>query len=104
MHMEDGYMGSESGTVGVQEFPSHTLEEVFPEELKRKELPQPFVNVGKWERWGSGILGAALALHGIRRGSWAGFLTSAVGGSLIYRGVTGHCDAYKAMGINTVKS
>ncbi|MGB7925056.1 MAG: SRPBCC family protein [Pyrinomonadaceae bacterium] len=63
------------------------------------------VNVGEIERWASSIGGGALALYGITRlishGSVGGAVLALVGGSLIYRGATGHCEMYDAMGINT---
>ena len=100
--MDNAYMGSESGTLGVQEFPSHTTEQEYPPPMK-KELPEPFVNVGTAERVISGIAGAALAIHGLRKHSWPSALAlAALGGALVLRGATGHCDCYKALGINTV--
>jgi uncharacterized membrane protein len=63
------------------------------------------VNVGETERWASAIGGGALALYGltqlIRNGSWGGAVLALVGGSLIYRGTSGHCAMYEAAGINT---
>jgi uncharacterized membrane protein len=63
------------------------------------------VNVGQTERWASAIGGGALALYGITRlitnGSWGGAVLALVGGSLIYRGTSGHCAMYEAAGINT---
>jgi uncharacterized membrane protein len=63
------------------------------------------VNVSGMERWASSIGGGALALYGITRlisrGSVGGAVLALVGGSLIYRGTTGHCSMYEAMGINT---
>ncbi len=66
------------------------------------------VNVGETERWASAIGGGALALYGvsqlIRNGSWGGAVLALVGGSLIYRGTSGHCAMYEAAGINTAGS
>jgi uncharacterized membrane protein len=63
------------------------------------------VNVGETERWASAIGGGALALYGItqliKNGSWGGAVLALVGGSLIYRGTSGHCAMYEAAGINT---
>ncbi|MGH7277146.1 MAG: SRPBCC family protein [Candidatus Rokuibacteriota bacterium] len=58
------------------------------------------VNVGLTERWGSVLGGAALALYGITRGTWAGLGLAVLGGTLVYRGTTGHCDMYAALGID----
>src|ERR1044072_5366495 len=63
------------------------------------------VNVGEIERWASSIGGGALALYGsarlITQGSVGGAVLALVGGSLIYRGATGHCEMYHQLGINT---
>ncbi len=63
------------------------------------------INVGEVERWASAIGGGALALYGLtrgfQRGAWDGFVLALIGGALVYRGVTGHCDIYAATGINT---
>jgi len=58
------------------------------------------VNVGYGERWASALAGAALALYGIRRMSWAGLALAVAGGTLIYRGASGHCQMYKALGVD----
>lgn len=59
------------------------------------------VNVNDVERFASAIGGGALALYGLTRGTWGGAVLALVGGSLIYRGTTGHCYMYEAAGINT---
>ncbi|HEY3324196.1 MAG TPA: SRPBCC family protein [Planctomycetota bacterium] len=66
---------------------------------KTKNLPHS-TNVGKHERWLSGIAGGALTLLGLRRRGILGLATAAVGGSLIYRATTGYCSVYNALGIN----
>jgi uncharacterized membrane protein len=59
-------------------------------------------NVGDMERWASGIAGGALALYGLAgRRSLFGGLLAALGGSLIYRGISGHCPLYGALGLDT---
>ena len=60
-------------------------------------------NVGEVERYASAIGGGALALYGLSRGSFAGITLALVGGALIYRGVSGHCNMYEAMGVNTAR-
>jgi uncharacterized membrane protein len=66
------------------------------------------VNVGEIERWASSIGGGALALYGISRlitrGSVGGAVLALVGGSLLYRGTTGHCEMYHALGVNTAET
>ena len=59
------------------------------------------VNVGQTERWASAIGGGALALYGLTRGSLGGVGLALLGGTLIYRGATGHCNLYDVMGVNT---
>lgn len=64
------------------------------------------VNVGEIERWASAIGGGALAVYGIARlvqGNWLGAVVGLVGGSLIYRGATGHCQMYEALSISTAQ-
>jgi len=56
------------------------------------------VNVGMDERHVSLILGGALAALGLFRMRPMSLL---LGSGLIYRGMTGHCSAYQALGVNT---
>lgn len=62
---------------------------------------QSSTNVGPTERLASAIGGGALALYGLTRGTYGGIALALVGGSLVYRGATGHCNLYEAMGVNT---
>lgn len=59
------------------------------------------LNVAQQERTPSLILGALFALFGLKQGSVLGLLLALGGGVLLYRGATGHCPCYEAMGINT---
>ncbi|MFO0887815.1 MAG: SRPBCC family protein [Isosphaeraceae bacterium] len=59
------------------------------------------VNVGETERWMSVAGGAALAVLGLARRSLGGLGLAAIGGALIHRGLTGHCRAYQALGVDT---
>ena len=59
------------------------------------------VNVARSEPIISAVAGGALAVAGLRMRSLPGLLMAAVGGGLIYRGVSGHCHAYDALGVNT---
>jgi uncharacterized membrane protein len=59
------------------------------------------VNVGERERWLSLIGGGILGAYGLSRGNLAGFGLAALGGALVYRGLTGHCPAYAALGADT---
>jgi uncharacterized membrane protein len=60
-------------------------------------------NVGQYERWASIGTGAALAAFGLSRGRAPGLLLAIAGGALVYRGLTGHCDLYQALGMSTVE-
>jgi len=62
----------------------------------------PRQNVNDTERMVSMLSGGALAFYGLTRGSLGGALLALFGGSLVYRGVTGHCHMYDALGISTV--
>ncbi|MFO0799398.1 MAG: DUF2892 domain-containing protein [Gemmataceae bacterium] len=59
------------------------------------------VNVGPAERAASALGGALLAGAGLGRGGVGGLVMAAVGASLAYRGYSGHCSAYSALGVNT---
>jgi uncharacterized membrane protein len=53
------------------------------------------------ERFASMIGGAALIAAGLSRRSLGGMFAAAFGSGLIYRGWTGHCGCYDALGVNT---
>lgn len=59
------------------------------------------VNVGDGERTLSAAGGAVLALAGLSRGSAAGLALAALGGGLLYRGLSGHCSLYQALNVDT---
>ena len=58
-------------------------------------------NVGQVERWACAIGGGALALYGVTRGSLGGIALALLGGALVQRGVSGHCNVYEAMNFST---
>lgn len=81
-------------------YPEVTADEVrHSEEAHRQNLAH--VNVNDVERWASGIGGTLLAVTGLKRGGLGGLALAAVGGALLYRGVTGQCHLYAALGIET---
>jgi uncharacterized membrane protein len=47
--------------------------------------------------------GGALACYGLSKGSGSGLLLAAIGGSLMYRGLSGNCQLYQALGISTAE-
>src|SRR5438270_456187 len=59
------------------------------------------VNVGSNERLLSAIAGGVLALTGLSRGTVLGLGAALAGGALVYRGLSGHCSLYQALGVNT---
>jgi uncharacterized membrane protein len=61
------------------------------------------VNVGDAERWASLLGGGALALFGLSRGSLGGLGLAALGSALVYRGASGHCSMYGALGVSTAE-
>jgi len=58
------------------------------------------VNVGRVERWLSMAAGGALAAYALKRRQVPGGAAAIAGAALLYRGATGHCDVYQALGIN----
>jgi uncharacterized membrane protein len=66
-------------------------------------------NISEAERWVSLAAGIGLATYAAyelmrNRGKGVGLALGAVGGALIKRGATAHCDAYHALGINTAST
>lgn len=62
------------------------------------------VNVAPGERLASTVLGGALVIAGARRGSLAGLGVAALGGGLLYRGISGQCSLFRFLGINQPRS
>lgn len=62
------------------------------------------VNIGGTERAISALAGGSLLAYGLSRRSLSGLLTALVGGGLIYRGLTGHCGVYEALGVSTLEN
>jgi uncharacterized membrane protein len=58
------------------------------------------VNVGDVERLLSMLGGAAVGLYGLRRLRLSGLALVALGGALLYRGLSGHCKMYGSLGID----
>ncbi len=57
------------------------------------------VNLGGRERMFSVLGGGVLGLYGLGRIRLSGVLLARLGGALIYRGITGSCRLYRALGI-----
>jgi uncharacterized membrane protein len=58
-------------------------------------------NVGAGERVLSALLGAGLAAYGVRRGTLGGLALALAGTGLVWRGVSGHCQLYSALGVDS---
>ena len=67
--------------------------------------PQPCqrrrINLSPNERKVSVIAGGALGLLGLSRRSIPGVALAALGGAVLYRGASGHCPVYEALGIDS---
>src|SRR5262245_29319340 len=61
------------------------------------------INVGWNERRYSLLGGTGLLIGGLARGSLPGIALATLGGMLAYRGFTGHCGVYGALGRNTAE-
>lgn len=77
-----------------------TLELQFPEDAQELRA-RTDRNLSEVERWASIAAGTALAVYGLAHLKSRGWLYAAVGGLLLRRGVTAHCDLYEAVGVNT---
>jgi uncharacterized membrane protein len=71
------------------------------QKLRSQTSPAGETNVGPIGRWGAIISGVALAAYGLKRRSLGGAALSLAGAGLVYRGLTGYCQIYHALGINT---
>ena len=63
------------------------------------------VNIAGTERWVTAFVGGGLATYGLLRSptpgnALSGYAMTAAGLYLIFRGATGHCPAYSALGVN----
>lgn len=84
----------------------NTLEVDFEErndpKTSTKEDPgKRGTNVGKIERIVSAVGGGALLGYALKTRSKSGIVLGLLGTSLLYRGTTGQCEAYRQLGINT---
>ena len=61
------------------------------------------INVAPNERWLSLFGGGVLVTCGLLRGSTSGLALAGLGAALAYRGYTGHCHMYEALGYNTAE-
>jgi len=87
-----------------------TRSSAAPTQAPRNDRPreaapqaQPQINVSTVERGVSLASGALLAILGLKRRSLAGLVVAGLGGALLKRGVTGHCEMYDSLGLNTAR-
>jgi len=78
----------------------------FARGIRSHELQSPAherraINVAEAERAVSVMAGSILAVAGVKRRGLPGLLIATLGGGLIYRGATGHCDVYESLGVDT---
>jgi len=91
-------------TTDATTFQPQTGADIAPQPGVQPETAPPReINVGWDERKISLVAGSALALFGLARRSLGGLGLAAIGGALAYRGVTGHCHMYSALGMNTAE-
>ena len=69
--------------------------------LSRSQPRSSNVNVSTSERWVSALGGGALLAYGARHHSWNRAMLLAAGGGLLHRAVTGQCQLYKILNVNT---
>lgn len=63
--------------------------------------PEPAVNVGEQERVACAVAGVVVTGLGLFGRNAATPILALLGGLLIKRGVSGHCPAYQALGLDT---
>jgi uncharacterized membrane protein len=76
------------------------MELVFPEDVNERAA-RSGRNISEIEKWVSIAAGAGLAVYGLSRLKRNGWMFAGLGGLLLRRGVTQHCDVYEALGLNT---
>ncbi|MBA3639366.1 MAG: DUF2892 domain-containing protein [Acidobacteria bacterium] len=76
------------------------MELQFPEDARELRVRQGR-NISEAERWASMAGGVGLAAYGISKGRVPGWALAGLGALLFRRGMTGHCDTYQMLGVNT---
>ena len=74
----------------------------FPRGLSKPRVSSR-VNVGKVERQVSLAAGIGSVAIGVARRDVPGLLLAAIGAGLLYRGASGHCSVYEALGVDSRK-
>ena len=79
------------------------MELMFPEDASEAAV-RSGRNISSVEKWASIAAGAGLAAYGLTRLKRNGWMYAGLGGLLLRRGISGHCDVYEALGLNTAVS
>mgnify|MGYP002382325304 CR=1 FL=1 len=81
-----------------------SLTNIYGQNAARSMRNHSEINIQSAERMFSALGGGVLAALGITKGGIGGLGLALLGGGLVWRGVTGHCPMYKALGLNTAGS
>ncbi|MBA2305952.1 MAG: SRPBCC family protein [Acidobacteria bacterium] len=76
------------------------MELQFPEDAREATIREGR-NISEAERWISMAAGAGLAAYGLTRRRAGGWVMAGLGALLVRRGMSGHCETYKMLGLNT---
>jgi hypothetical protein len=63
--------------------------------------PEGVRNINMMERWLSMIAGGAFITWGLRHSGLRGLWMTLLGGYMAQRGLSGHCEVFRALGFNT---
>jgi uncharacterized membrane protein len=76
--------------------------------LEKKSLNELLTNkdqnINQTERIVSAVAGGALITYGVFRRDLTGIVLGLIGGAMAFRGATGHCQVYDALGVDTSDS
>jgi uncharacterized membrane protein len=76
------------------------MELTWPED-ERDRMSRSGQNISNLEKWVSIAAGTGLAVYGLSRLRSNGWLWTGLGGLMLRRGITAHCDIYEAIGVDT---
>jgi len=76
------------------------MELQFPEDAREATIREGR-NISQAERWISMAAGAGMAAYGLTRRRAGGWVMAGLGALLVRRGMSGHCETYKMLGLNT---
>ena len=60
-------------------------------------------NLSQIERLASVLGGSGMVAYGLAKRNSSGYGLAALGGAMLWRGISGHCNVYEAFGINTAE-